>query len=196
MDEEIQITSSILLTIKKMLGIDEEYHPFDLDIIININSVFLQLNQLGVGPDDPFRITNAEATWQEFLGDTQLDFPGVETLVYLRVRLLFDPPTNSFLVEEMRKQIAELEWRLMEQKAYLYPTVDEEEPEPDEPENPDDPWQDDPEEKLKDHRLLNYRSSPDQHPIEAITGLEEKLGEIKKVDSITNIEIDEVITNG
>lgn len=106
------ITNSILLTVKKMLGIAEEYHAFDLDLIININSVFLTLNQLGVGPDKPFKISSDVETWADFLGDQYEELDGVETYVYLKTRLLFDPPTNSFLVDAMQTQVAELEWRL------------------------------------------------------------------------------------
>lgn len=104
-------TQSILLTVKKMLGIAEEYHAFDLDIIVNINSVFLTLNQLGVGPTMPYQISDTEQTWMDFLGDQMEFLAGVQMYVYLRTRLLFDPPTNSFLVDSMRKQCDELEWR-------------------------------------------------------------------------------------
>lgn len=104
------MTNSIFLTVKKMLGIAEEYHAFDLDIITNINSVFLNLNQLAVGPVDPFQITGEEETWDDFQSETLI--PGVQTYVYLKTRLLFDPPTNSFLVDNIQKQIAELEWRM------------------------------------------------------------------------------------
>lgn len=101
------MTQSILLTIKKMLGIAEEYHAFDLDIIVHINSVFLLLYQFGVGPDTPYQITDETQEWSDF----QTEIPGIPTYVYLRVRLLFDPPTNSFLVDSMKEQIKELEWR-------------------------------------------------------------------------------------
>lgn len=111
MSEERQITQSILLTIKKMLGVAEEYHAFDLDIIININSVFLNLNQLGIGPVKPFQITGVEETWLDFLGDQEEFVAGVQSYVYIKVRLLFDPPTNSFLVNSFQEQIKELEWR-------------------------------------------------------------------------------------
>lgn len=106
------ITNSILLTIKKMLGIAEEYLAFDIDIITNINSVFLTLNQLAVGPEEPFQIMSDEETWFDFLGDDVKALPGVQTYVYLKTRLLFDPPTNSFLVDAQEKQCAEFEWRL------------------------------------------------------------------------------------
>lgn len=104
------MTQSILLTVKKMLGIAEEYHAFDLDIIIHINSVFLTLNQLGVGPDRPFQITDDSEIWSDFVDVNEV--PGVQSYVYLKTRLAFDPPTNSFLVDAIQKQIAELEWRM------------------------------------------------------------------------------------
>lgn len=104
------MTNSILLTIKKMLGISEEYHAFDLDIIIDINSVFLTLNQLGVGPINPYQITGEDETWDDFQGENPI--PGIQTYVYLKTRLLFDPPTNSFLVDNIRKQAEEFEWRM------------------------------------------------------------------------------------
>lgn len=105
-------TDSILSTVKKMLGIAEEYAAFDIDLIVNINSVFLTLNQLGVGPEIPYQIEGVEETWQDFLGDQRLKLPGVQTYVYLKTRLLFDPPTNSFLVDAVQKQCDEFEWRL------------------------------------------------------------------------------------
>lgn len=107
-----KVTDSILLTVKKMLGIAEEYIAFDIDLIVNINSVFLTLNQLGVGPEKPYRIEGSEETWADFLKDQRKDLAGIETYVYLKTRLLFDPPTNSFLVDAMQKQCDELEWRL------------------------------------------------------------------------------------
>lgn len=105
-------TQSILLTIKKMLGIAQEYHAFDVDIIVHINASFLSLNQLGVGPPKPFRIQDESTTWSDFLGDDETLLEGVETYVYEKTRLRFDPPTSSFLVEELKKDCEELEWRL------------------------------------------------------------------------------------
>lgn len=139
------MTDSILLTVKKMLGIAEEYHAFDLDIIININSVFLTLNQLGVGPKTPYQILGEEETWTDFV-DTNV-VPGIQTYVYLKTRLLFDPPTNSFLVDAIQKQIAELEWRMNVQVDTEYPS--EEEPsEPDVPVEPTEPDEQDEFEEL------------------------------------------------
>jgi len=102
---------SILLTIKKMLGIETDYDGFDVDIIVGINSAFMSLNQLGVGPEIGYGITTIDDEWADFLvADTNLE--GVKSYVYLKTRLLFDPPSNSFLVDAITKQITELEWRL------------------------------------------------------------------------------------
>lgn len=112
------ITNSIMLTVKKMLGIAEEYHAFDLDIITNINACFLTLNQLGVGPRYPFSISGPETQWNDFLEEQSAVLQGIQTYVYMRVRLMFDPPTNSFLVDSLKKQIDEMEWRFMTQVDY------------------------------------------------------------------------------
>lgn len=101
---------SILNSIKKKLGIQEDYHHFDEDIIMDINSVFMVLNQLGVGPDEPFVIEDEYDTWDDFIDDTRVE--AVKSYMYMKVRLMFDPPTTGFLVESLNKQIAELEWRL------------------------------------------------------------------------------------
>lgn len=116
------MTNSILLTIKKMLGVSEEYHAFDLDIIININAVFLTLNQIGIGPSLPYQLPLVSEdsvnenpavtpTWDDFLGDQKEYLAAVQTYVYQRVRLLFDPPTNSFLVSALQDSCKEFEWR-------------------------------------------------------------------------------------
>jgi len=102
---------SILTTVKKILGVDATYTTFDVDIITHINSVFFTLNQLGIGPADGFAIEDATAVWDDFLG-TDLRLNAVKTYMYLRVRLLFDPPTASYLIEATRQQIQEFEWRL------------------------------------------------------------------------------------
>lgn len=94
-----------------MLGIEENYTHFDPDIILNINSVLLTLNQLGIGPATGFLITDKEETWASLIGDRE-DLDAVKTLVYLKVRLLFDPPTNTSTIEAMERQITQFEWRL------------------------------------------------------------------------------------
>lgn len=103
--------NSILTSIKKLLGIEAEYTHFDQDIIIYINSAFMGLNQLGVGPITGFRIADATATWEDFMGD-RLDIEGVKSYVYLKTRLTFDPPQTGYLVDAIKDQIKELEWRL------------------------------------------------------------------------------------
>ena len=102
---------SILTTIKKMLGITEDYTAFDLDIITHINSVFLILNQLGVGPSDGFRIEDKSNTWDEYIKDSK-QLNAVETYIYLKVKLMFDPPLSSAVMKANEQMINELEWRL------------------------------------------------------------------------------------
>lgn len=102
---------SILTTIKKMLGITEDYTAFDLDIITHINSVFLILNQLGVGPSDGFRIEDKSNTWDEYIKDPK-QLNAVETYIYLKVKLMFDPPLSSAVMKANEQMINELEWRL------------------------------------------------------------------------------------
>lgn len=102
---------SILTTIKKLCGLDEEYEVFDQEIIMAINSALSVLRQLGVGPEGGFRIEDKFALWEDFLGeDTSLEY--VKDYVYLKVRLVFDPPANSFVLNSFQDQIRELEWRL------------------------------------------------------------------------------------
>ena len=103
---------SILVTIKKMLGLDDTYEHFDTDIIVNINTIFMVLNQLGVGPTKGFSIRDKNAMWSDYLPVDDLNMEAVMTYIYLRVRLLFDPPANSFLIEAIKSQISEIEWRL------------------------------------------------------------------------------------
>ena len=103
---------SILTSIKKLLGISAEYEHFDADLIMHINSVFMILNQLGVGPPDGFYITNSFATWDEYTEDKKT-IEAVKSYVYLRVKLLFDSHSmTSTLIESYNRQISELEWRL------------------------------------------------------------------------------------
>lgn len=109
------MTDSILTSTKKILGIEESYTAFDEDIILHINSVFSILNQLGIGPDDGYAIGDSSDTWDDFLGD-DVRMNSVKTYVYLRVRLLFDPPTTSYLINSMNEQVKELEWRLNVQR--------------------------------------------------------------------------------
>jgi hypothetical protein len=102
---------SILISTKKVLGIATDYTAFDLDIITHINAAFSTLTQLGVGPADGFMIEDADVEWYDYIAnDIQLNT--VKSYVFLKVRQLFDPPSTSYLITAMEKQIQEFEWRL------------------------------------------------------------------------------------
>lgn len=103
--------TSILDSIKKILGLAPDYTVFDVDIILHINSVFTTLTQLGIGPGEGFMIEDNTATWDQFIAD-DLELNSVKTYVFLRVRMLFDPPQTSYLISATNDQIRELEWRL------------------------------------------------------------------------------------
>ena len=108
---------SILTSIKKLLGIEEDYEQFDPDIIMHINSVFAILSQIGVGPEAGFSISNEHAVWADFFEeDPRLEF--VKTYTYQKVRLMFDPPDRSAVKDALDRSVAELEWRI---SAYVDP---------------------------------------------------------------------------
>lgn len=107
--------NSILDSTKKVLQVQWDYDVFDADIIMHINSVFSILNQLGIGPENGYRIESADETWDAFLGD-DLRLNAVKSYMYLRVRMLFDPPQTSYLLEALKQQKEELEWRLNVQR--------------------------------------------------------------------------------
>lgn len=102
---------SILTSIKKLLGITEDYEHFDQDITIHINSAFSVLTQLGVGPERGFTIQDASSEWSEFVSDTN-KIELIKTYVFLRVKLVFDPPQSNAVLESYNRQISELEWRI------------------------------------------------------------------------------------
>jgi hypothetical protein len=103
---------SILTSIKKLLGIAEEYKQFDQDIIMHINSVFTTLRQLGVGPSKGFYIEDDTAEWADFVPDLSL-IQSVKTYIYLKVKILFDPGSiGSSTLAAYERQIQEYEWRL------------------------------------------------------------------------------------
>ena len=102
---------SILTSVKKLLGIAEEYTQFDTDIIIHINTIFMALQQMGIGPKDGFSITDENDIWTDFMEDSIL-LNSVKTYMYLRVKLLFDPPLTSSTVDSFNKLISELEFRM------------------------------------------------------------------------------------
>lgn len=103
--------SSILTSIKKLLGVAEEYTYFDSDIIMHINSVFMFLTQMGVGPKEGFFIEDDTAAWVDYIPDSPL-LNSIKSYMYLRVKLLFDPPISSAAIESMNRMIDEFEWRI------------------------------------------------------------------------------------
>lgn len=105
------MNESILTSIKKLLGITEDYAHFDTDIIIHINTVFMILMQLGVGPTAGFTISDASAVWGDFLS-SEKQLESVKTYTYLRVKMMFDPPTSGTVIQSTENLIKELEFRL------------------------------------------------------------------------------------
>lgn len=105
------MTQSILDSTKKMLGLATDYTAFDLDVITHINAVFSVLTQLGIGPERGFSIEDSSTTWDEYLGGNKL-LHTIKSYVYLRVRILFDPPSAGYVLTAIENQIKELEWRI------------------------------------------------------------------------------------
>lgn len=101
---------SILTSIKLLLGVMEDYEHYDTDIIMHINTVFMILRQIGVGPEEGFSIKDKSTTWDEYVSADKIE--AVKTYIYLKVRLIFDPPSSSIMVEAINRTISELEWRL------------------------------------------------------------------------------------
>ena len=103
---------SILKSTKKILGVDPADTSFDLDIITHINSEFSTLTDLGIGPEEGFVIEDDTAEWESYLADDQVKLSKVKTCIYLRTRLLFDPPVQGYLLDAVKEQLREAEWRL------------------------------------------------------------------------------------
>ena len=102
---------SILVTVKKLLNIDPEDQAFDTDIVLLINSEFMALKQLGIGPENGFSISDYDTKWSDFVKDSDL-IDTVKAYVAMRVRLIFDPPASSIVSEALNSRIAEYQWRL------------------------------------------------------------------------------------
>lgn len=105
------MNESILITIKKLLGIGFDQTAFDTDIIVFINSAFMALQQIGVGSNVPFSITGNTETWSDFVSNINL-FESIKTYIYLKTRIVFDPPSSSVVMDALNKTIDEVEWRL------------------------------------------------------------------------------------
>ena len=104
-------TESILKTIRKMIGLPVDCSDFDTDLIIHINSAFSTLKDLGAGPSEGYKISGEDNTWSEFIGDN-IDLEKVKNYVYLKTRLIFDPPQSSSVLDAYKQEIKELEWRI------------------------------------------------------------------------------------
>lgn len=104
------MNGSILDSIKKNLGIVPEYTAFDDQIILDINAAFSTLHQLGFGPDEGFEITGIDEFWSDIIEEPRFNF--VKSYVCIKVRVMFDPPTSSYALDALNKQIAEYEWRI------------------------------------------------------------------------------------
>lgn len=102
---------SILMSIKKLLNVDEADPAFDTDIGMLINNEFMTLQQLGIGPAEGFSVHDADVSWTDFSNDRTL-LETVKTFVYLKVRMIFDPPASSVVADAVNSRIRELEWRL------------------------------------------------------------------------------------
>lgn len=109
--EDNNVESSILNSIKKLLGIAPTYKQFDSDIIMHINSVFMVLNQIGIGPSKGYRITGSDEKWTDYISDDD-NLEAIKTYMHLKVKVVFDPPLNSTVMEAHKAMISELEWRL------------------------------------------------------------------------------------
>ena len=104
---------SILNTIKKLLGIDSDDNSFDIDIMAIVNSIIPSLSQMGIGPKNGFIIMSSDDKWLDYIEDDTINLEGVKTYLYLKTKLIFDPPINSTVIESFNKILSELEWRMM-----------------------------------------------------------------------------------
>lgn len=109
---------SILVSVKKILGMIEGYDAFDTDLIMHINTVLGILIQMGIGTDS-FYITGPDETWSDFLGTKNINLPAVRTWVALKTRMIFDPPTTNVLAEAINANLKELEWRIYVTENYI-----------------------------------------------------------------------------
>ena len=117
-------SGSILDTVKKALGIPEDYNVYDPDILMHINTALMGLNQVGVGPSDGFYVADKTSRWSDFTEHTVL-LAGIPTYVYVKVKIMFDPPKSSFGLDALTKTAEKLEWRLRSQMLELEAVPDE-----------------------------------------------------------------------
>lgn len=109
------IQDSILETVKNLIGVASECADFDTNIMVHINSAIMTLRQIGIGPKNGFSVRDSSSTWTDYIDDINL-YESVKDYIYLKVKIVFDPPTSSYVLEAMKEQIKELEWRLQTEK--------------------------------------------------------------------------------
>lgn len=112
------VETSVLKTIRRMIGPSEDYEYFDTDLIVHINSAFSRLCQLGVGPEVPFHITDDTEEWSDFSDEGYME--DVKQYVYLSTKVIFDPPASASVLTAYKEQIQKLEWLLMETAEHGY----------------------------------------------------------------------------
>lgn len=111
MDRRPFVGTSILVSIKKLLGLDIAYNVFDEDIMLFINSTILSLRQIGVEIPPGFTVKSDIENWEDMIGDTKR-LEAVKSYIFIKVKLMFDPPTSSFVIKAYEDQLKELEWRI------------------------------------------------------------------------------------
>lgn len=178
---QAEIESSILLSIKKAIGAAPDYTPFDVDIIMHINSQLANLYQIGLDAARSVVVDGPDQLWTDLIpaGDSRLQF--VKTYVYAKVKMIFDPPTSTAQMQALKDAAAESEFRISVAVDKPYDDL-----------NPTDP--DNPTGGTMDHSKLTNRDLPDQHPIGAITDLTKELSQKLSGDNaMTNAQIDNII---
>ena len=121
----MELEDSILVTIKRLLGIGENYEAFDQEIMVFVNGAIFKLGQLGIGPPGGFCITGVEEDWSDLLGDKQEQLQAAKDYIYFDVRLSWDPPTQSSVINAWNEKLKELTWRLLHQVEDSAPAVTE-----------------------------------------------------------------------
>lgn len=181
---QAEIESSILLSIKKSIVGPPEYTPFDADLIMHINSQIANLYQLGLDSAKSVVVDGADQLWTDLIpaGDSRLQF--VKTYIYARVKMIFDPPTSTAQMQALKDAAAEAEFRISTAVDKPYDDLD-----------PASPV------ATGDHSMLKNRDLPNQHPIKAITNLDETIQKtntslnekLNKSSAMSQAQIDDII---
>lgn len=181
---QAEINSSILLSIKKAIVGPPEYTPFDAELVTYINSQIANLYQLGLDSAKSVVVDGADQLWTDLIpaNDSRLQF--VKTYVYARVKMIFDPPTSTAQMQALKDAAAEAEFRISVAVDKPYDDLD-----------PVSPV------ATGDHSMLKNRDLPDQHPIKAITNLDETIQKtntslnekLNKSSAISQAQIDDII---